>query len=83
VLHTKKSNGFIIHKFQLSEILRRADFYSDTQIINPSIKPTAISKIVNDLIGVLSLSWLLANWYTTTFLDWACWYKEGHVITGY
>jgi len=28
----------IIHEFQLSEILKRADFYSDAQIINPSIK---------------------------------------------
>jgi len=68
----------IIHEFQLSEILKRADFYRDAQIINPSTKPSAISEIVNDLIGVLSPSWLLANWYTTTFLDWACRYKEGH-----
>ena len=29
----------IIHEFQLSEILKRADFYRDGQIINPSIKP--------------------------------------------
>ena len=27
----------IIHEFQLSEILKRADFYRDAQIINPSI----------------------------------------------
>jgi len=30
----------IIHEFQLSEILTRADFYRDAQIINPSIKPS-------------------------------------------
>ena len=30
----------IIHEFQLSEILKRADFYRDVQIINPSIKPS-------------------------------------------
>ena len=37
----KQLNGqiVIIHEFQLSEILTRADFYRDTQIINPSIKP--------------------------------------------
>jgi len=29
----------ITHEFQLSEILTRADFHRDTQIINPSIKP--------------------------------------------
>jgi len=29
----------IIHEFQLSEILTRADFYRDARIINPSIKP--------------------------------------------
>jgi len=28
----------IIHQFQLIEILNRADFYRDAQIINPSIK---------------------------------------------
>ena len=28
----------IIHEFQLSEILKRADFHRDTQIINPPIK---------------------------------------------
>jgi len=52
----------IIHEFQLSEILTRADFYRDTQIINQSIKPTAICEVVNDLICVLSPSWLLTNW---------------------
>jgi len=67
-----------IHEFQFSEILTRADFYRDAQIINPSIKPTAICEGVNDLIGVLSPSWLLAKWYTKPFLDWACRYKEGH-----
>ena len=30
----------IIYEFQLSEILKRADFYRDAQIINPSIKPS-------------------------------------------
>jgi len=30
----------IINKFQLSEILTRADFYCNAQIINPSIKPS-------------------------------------------
>jgi len=30
----------IIHEFQLSEILTRADFYRDAQFINPSIKPS-------------------------------------------
>jgi len=35
-------------------------------------------EVINDLIGVLSLFWLLANWYTKTFIDWACRYKEGH-----
>jgi len=30
----------IIHEFQLSEILTRADFHRDAQIINPSIKPS-------------------------------------------
>ena len=30
----------IIHEFQLSEILTRAYFYRDSQIINPSIKPS-------------------------------------------
>jgi len=89
----------IIHEFQLSEILTRADFYRDAQTIyppikpstynclyrhrlgltiNPSIMPTAICEVVNDLIRLLSLFWLLANWYTKTFLDWACRYKEGH-----
>jgi len=35
-------NGLIdiIHEFQLSEILKRADFYCDAQIINPSITPS-------------------------------------------
>jgi len=47
-------------------------------IINPSIMPTAICEVVNGLIGVLSLFWQLAYWYTKTFLDWACRYKEGH-----
>ena len=32
--------NIIIYKFQLSEILTRADFYCDAQIINPSIKPS-------------------------------------------
>ena len=59
----------IIHEFQLSEILTRADFYCDAQIINSSIKPTAICEVVNDLIGELSPSWLLTKWYTKTFLD--------------
>ena len=30
----------IIHEFQLSEILTRADFYCDAQILNQSIKPS-------------------------------------------
>ena len=30
----------IIHKFQLSEILTKAVFYRDAQIINPLIKPS-------------------------------------------
>jgi len=30
----------IIHEFKLSEILTRANFYRDAQIINPSIKPS-------------------------------------------
>ena len=42
--HKKKQqlNGqiVIIHQFQLGEILTRADFYRDAQIINPSIKPS-------------------------------------------
>jgi len=46
--------------------------------IYQSIMPTAICEVVNDLIGVLSPSWLLANWYTKTFIDWACRYKEGY-----
>jgi len=32
----------IIHNFQLSEILTRADYYRDAQIINPSIKPSIV-----------------------------------------
>jgi len=38
----RQLNGqiFIIHEFQLSEIVTRADFYSDAQIINLSIKPS-------------------------------------------
>jgi len=96
--HRLNGQIVIIHEFQLSEILTRADFYCDAQITNPSIKPiitwlyrhrlgltinpsimpTAICEVVNDLIGVLSPVWLLANWYTKTFLDWACRYKEGH-----
>ena len=31
-----KEQIVIIHELQLSEILTRADFYSDAQIINPS-----------------------------------------------
>ena len=77
----------IIHEFQLSEILTRADFYRDALIINPSIEPsitcfyqhrlgltinpsimpTAICEVVNNLIGVLSLFWLIANWYIVHF----------------
>jgi len=30
----------IIHEFQLSEILKRADFCRDTHLITPSIKPS-------------------------------------------
>jgi len=59
----------IIHELKLSEILTREAFYRDAQIINPSIKATGICEDINDLIGVLSPSWLLANWYTKTFLD--------------
>jgi len=55
--------------FHFSEILTRADFYRNAQIIIPSIKPTAICEVINDLIGILSRSWLLANWYTKSFLD--------------
>jgi len=35
-------NGLIviIHEFQLSENLKRADFYRDALINNPSIKPS-------------------------------------------
>jgi len=70
----------MIHEFQFSEIFTRSDFYRDAQIINPSIKPTAICEVVNDLISVLSPSWRLANWYAKTFLDLACRYKEGHSL---
>ena len=35
----------IIHEFQLSEILTRADFFCKAQIINPSIKVLVLSQI--------------------------------------
>ena len=35
-----KGQIVIIHEFQLSEILTRADFYRDAQIINLPIKPS-------------------------------------------
>jgi len=35
-----KGQTVIINEFQLSEFLTRAHFYRDTQIINPSIKPS-------------------------------------------
>jgi len=64
VAHKEKQllNGqiVIINEFPFSEILTKADFFRETQIINPSIKPTAVCKVVNILIGLLSPSWLLA-----------------------
>jgi len=35
-----KGQIVIIHEFQLSEILTRVDFYRDSQIISPSIRPS-------------------------------------------
>jgi len=64
-----KGQIVIIYEFKLSEILTKKDFYRNAQIIIPSNKATAICEVVNYLIGVLSPSWLLANWYTKTFLD--------------
>ena len=45
----------IIHEFQFSEIWTIADFYRDVQIINPSIKPTAICEDVNVLLRIIAL----------------------------
>jgi len=39
-IYTKTQTNVILHEFQLSEILTRADFYRDARIINPSIKPS-------------------------------------------
>jgi len=75
VKQTNRYHSWILVRWNFNNL---ADFHHNTLIINPSTKPTAICKVVNNLIGVLLPSWLPGYWYTKTFLDWACQYKEGH-----